>query len=39
MAGIGLTPRRSMVAEDIRDFESGADHECRLMSAARALVA
>ena len=27
MAGIGLTPRRSEVAEDIRDFESGTDHE------------
>jgi hypothetical protein len=27
MAGVGLTPRRSEVAEDIRDFESGTDHE------------
>jgi hypothetical protein len=35
MAGIGLAPCRSAVAEDIRDFESGADHEARLMSAAR----
>src|SRR5258708_37644251 len=33
--GIGLTPCRPEVAEDIRDFESGTDHECRLMSAAR----
>ena len=34
MAGIGLTPRRSEVA-DIRDFESGTDHGCRLMPADR----
>src|ERR1700760_3085031 len=31
MAGVGLTPRRSEVAEDIRDFESGTDHEYRLV--------
>jgi hypothetical protein len=27
MAGVGLTPCRSEVAEDIRDFESGTNHE------------
>jgi hypothetical protein len=27
MTGIGVAPRRSEVAEDIRDFESGTDHE------------
>src|SRR5207245_3295364 len=27
MTGVGHTPRRSEVAEDIRDFESGTDHE------------
>lgn len=31
MAGIGLTPRRSEVAEDIRDVESGTDHEYRFI--------
>jgi hypothetical protein len=35
MTGIGLTPRRSEVAEDIRDFESGTDHECRFIPADR----
>ena len=33
MPGIGLTPCRSEVAEDIRDFESGTDHEDRLIPA------
>jgi hypothetical protein len=33
MAGVGLTPRRSEVAEDIRDFESGTDHEYRFIPA------
>ena len=33
MAGVGLTPRRSEVAEDIRDFESGTDHEYRFSPA------
>ena len=33
MAGVGLTPRRSEVAEYIRDFESGTDHEYRFIAA------
>ena len=33
MAGVGLTPRRSEVAEDIRDFESGTKHEYRSILA------
>jgi hypothetical protein len=33
MAGVGLTPRRSEVAEDIRDFESGTDHEYQFILA------
>src|ERR1700752_5383211 len=33
MAAVGLTPRRSEVAEDIRDFESGTDHEYRFSPA------
>ena len=33
MAGVGLTPRRSEVAEDIRDFESRTDHEYRFIVA------
>jgi len=33
MAGVGLTPRRSEVAEDIRDFESGTNHEYRFIVA------
>ena len=33
IAGVGLTPRRSEVAEDIRDFESGTDHEYRFIPA------
>jgi hypothetical protein len=33
MAGVGLTPRRSEVAEDIRDFESGTGHENRFSVA------
>ena len=36
MAGVGLTPRRSEVAEDIRDFESRTDHECRFIAADQA---
>src|SRR5215471_13710758 len=28
MAGIGLTPCRSMVAEDIRNFQRRAEHRC-----------
>jgi len=32
MAGIGLTPCRSMVAEDIRDLQSWARHACRVLS-------
>jgi len=35
MAGVGATPRRSEVAKDIRDFESGTDHECRFIPAAQ----
>jgi hypothetical protein len=35
MTSVGLTPRRSEVAEDIRDFESGTDHACRLILAAQ----
>jgi hypothetical protein len=33
MAGVGLTPRRSEVAENIRDFESGTGHEYRFIPA------
>ena len=33
MAGVALTPRRSEVAEDIRDFESGTGHEYRFSPA------
>ena len=33
MAGVGLTPRRSEVAEDSRDFESGTNHEYRFIVA------
>jgi hypothetical protein len=33
MAGVGLTPRRSEVAEDIGDFESGTDHDGRFIAA------
>jgi hypothetical protein len=33
MAGVGLTPRRSEVAEDIRDFESRTDHEYQFIPA------
>jgi len=36
MAGVGLTPRRSEVAEDIRDFESRTDHEYRSIVADQA---
>src|SRR6516162_5012925 len=36
MAGVGLTPRRSEVAEDIRDFESGTNHEYRSIVADQA---
>jgi hypothetical protein len=36
MTSVGLTPRWSEVAEDIRDFESRTDHERRLTPAARA---
>jgi hypothetical protein len=32
MAGIGLTPCRSMVAEGIRDLQSWARHACRVLS-------
>jgi hypothetical protein len=35
MAGVGVTPRQSEVAEDIRYFESGTDHECRFIPAAQ----
>ena len=35
MTSVGLTPRRSEVAEDIRDFESGTDHACRLCRRIR----
>jgi len=38
MAGVGLTPRRSEVAEDICDFESGTDHEYRLFRRIRPFV-
>ena len=31
MADVGLTPRRSMAAEDIRNLESGTDHEGRAL--------
>ena len=31
MAGIGLTPRRSMAAEDIRDLQSRARHARRAL--------
>jgi hypothetical protein len=26
MAGVGLAPRRSVVTEDIRDFQNGPPH-------------
>ena len=32
-AGIGLSLCRSMAAEDIRDFESGTNHEYRFIVA------
>jgi hypothetical protein len=35
MPGVGVTPHRSEVAEDIRDFESGTDHECQTIPAAQ----
>src|SRR6266478_8594464 len=31
MAGIGLTPRRTMAAEDIRDLQRWARHACRAL--------
>jgi hypothetical protein len=31
MAGVGLTPRRSMAAEDIRDLQSRARHARRAL--------
>ena len=31
MAGIGLAPRRSVAAEDIRDLQSGTDHGLRAL--------
>src|SRR5262249_19108057 len=38
MADVGLTPRRSEVAEDIRDFKSGTDHEDRLLRRIRPFI-
>ena len=32
MAGVGLTPRRSVVAEDIRDLQSRARHARRALA-------
>ena len=31
MAGVSLTPRRSVAAEDIRDLQSGTDHAGRAL--------
>src|SRR5205807_7851238 len=37
MAGVGLTPRRSMAAEDIRDLQRRARHNCRALAGRRSL--
>ena len=34
MAGIGLTPRRPMVAEDIRDLQRGTGHDASAVMPA-----
>jgi hypothetical protein len=31
MAGVGATPGRAVVAEDIRDLESGTDHRAGVL--------
>src|SRR5262252_335438 len=38
MAGIGLTPCRSMAAEDIRDLQRRAGHSCGLLRRRRVFV-
>jgi hypothetical protein len=37
MAGVGLTPRRSMAAEDIRDLQRRARHARRASAGRRGL--